>query len=294
MPSSPDTRPADEAETAPSAAEHEVKISEEAVEETDVPEAEAKIEEEDPTQATGGQKDEPTRESTTGAEAQEKTEVKTDDTDKEIHGPSISTDTTTAADASVSPPPLPDEPLPDEAVDENDDGWDPMWSGEHQAWYFVNRFTQQTQWENPRVPDAQGPGASGGGARGGVGGYNPVIHGDYDPNAWYATGEAAPADADAYAGADVDGGDPIAAAAAAAAAVIQDSAGAAGSRFSHGSKASRQLNNYFDVAAANSAHDGRSLKAERSGIKPSKSELKAFKEKRRARKEEKRRAWLRD
>ncbi|KAF7549442.1 hypothetical protein G7Z17_g6397 [Cylindrodendrum hubeiense] len=59
-------------------------------------------------------------------------------------------------------------------------------------------------------------------------------------------------------------------------------------------KSRRQMNAFFDVDAAANAHDGRSLKAERSGKKPSKNELKAFKEKRRARKEEKRRAWLRD
>lgn len=59
-------------------------------------------------------------------------------------------------------------------------------------------------------------------------------------------------------------------------------------------KTRRQMNAFFDVDAAANAHDGRSLKAERSGKKPSKAELKQFKEKRRAKKEEKRRAWLRD
>jgi hypothetical protein len=47
-------------------------------------------------------------------------------------------------------PPLPDEPLPDEA----DDGWDPQWDGTAMAWYFVNRRTGVSQWENPRVPAA--------------------------------------------------------------------------------------------------------------------------------------------
>ncbi|CAK7239241.1 MAG: hypothetical protein STHCBS139747_000670 [Sporothrix thermara] len=206
-------------------------------------------------------------------------------------------------DDAAAPPPLPDEPLPDEK-DEKDDGWDPVWSDEHQAWYFVNRFTQQTQWENPRVPDAT---ADTGGTSVGavVGGYNPAIHGDYDPTAWYATGgSAAVDDADdtdrAATGNNDDntGIDPIAAAAAAAAAIIQNDSrrrgGSLADRHSHDAKASRLSNGYFDVAAAGNAHDGRSIKAERSGIRPSKSELKAFKEKRRARKEEKRRAWLRD
>jgi hypothetical protein len=65
-------------------------------------------------------------------------------------------------------------------------------------------------------------------------------------------------------------------------------------RYNDESKSRRQMNAFFDVDAAANSHDGRSLKAERSGKKPTKSELKQFKEKRRAKKEEKRRAWLRD
>ncbi|OAA58554.1 WW/Rsp5/WWP domain protein [Niveomyces insectorum RCEF 264] len=222
-------------------------------------------------------------------------------------------------------PPLPNEPLP--AV-HDDDGWDPMWSDAHQAWYFFNRFTQQTQWENPRVPEATGTGAPGTVAPV-AGGYNPAIHGDYDPNAWYAKGAAAGGAGD---GDDADGGAAgvlgligrggengegdsdaaIAAAAAAAAALIQNSSlpgdnsvsgrpgrggGGRGRKEPLGDEdtlAGRQLNGYFDVTAAAGAHEGRSLKAERSGKKPTRSELKAFKEKRRMKKEEKRRAWLRD
>jgi hypothetical protein len=71
-------------------------------------------------------------------------------------------------------------------------------------------------------------------------------------------------------------------------------AGEGPERHSDEAKSKRQMNAFFDVEAAANAHDGRSLKAERSGKKPSKAELKQFKEKRRARKEEKRRAWLRD
>ena len=54
------------------------------------------------------------------------------------------------------------------------------------------------------------------------------------------------------------------------------------------------MNAFFDVDAAANSHDGKSLKAERSGKKLSKAEVKAFKDKRREKKEEKRRAWLRD
>lgn len=45
--------------------------------------------------------------------------------------------------------------------------------------------------------------------------------------------------------------------------------------------ADRQMSAYFDVDAAAENHDGKSLKAERSGKKLSKKELKAFKDKRR-------------
>lgn len=251
----------------------------------------------------------------------DRAEAKGKSVDQTVEEPTnVSTNDTGAA----SPPPLPDEPLPDEQNDDDDDddGWGPMWSEEHQAWYFVNRHTQQTQWENPRVPDAEA--GAGAGRAGGVGGYNPAIHGDYDPNAWYAKGGGSAAagvgagggavdvqgDAAADGQGDLDTDDAIAAAAAAAAAVIQgadlhnsfqtrldhhaDGGEYHQNRYSHDAKAGRQLNGFFDVAASGGAHDGRSLKAERSGIKPSKSELKAFKEKRRARKEEKRRAWLRD
>src|SRR5437016_4580591 len=47
------------------------------------------------------------------------------------------------------PPPLPNEALPDQA--EEDDGWAPVWDDNAQAFYFVNRFTNVSQWENPRV-----------------------------------------------------------------------------------------------------------------------------------------------
>lgn len=63
--------------------------------------------------------------------------------------------TATAAE-SASNPPLPDEeapPLPDEVPPE-DDGWDAVFDSTAQAYYFYNRFTHATQWENPRVPAA--------------------------------------------------------------------------------------------------------------------------------------------
>lgn len=44
-------------------------------------------------------------------------------------------------------------PLPDEAPPE-DDGWEPQWDYNTQGWYFRNRLTGQSQWENPRIPEA--------------------------------------------------------------------------------------------------------------------------------------------
>lgn len=202
------------------------------------------------------------------------------------------------ATKDASPPPLPDEPVPDV---QEDDGWDPMWSEEHKTWFFYNRFTQKTQWENPRVPEADASASAS--ASSGMpelppgsvaGGYNPAIHGDYDPNAWYAKGTHNAAGGDGLGSDDTEDTEAAIAAAVAAANAALQGPQSAEYRYSGEAKARRQMNAYFDVDAAASEHDGRSLKAERSGKKPTRAELKAFKEKRRARKEEKRRAWLRD
>jgi hypothetical protein len=82
--------------------------------------------------------------------------------DTHSQSPSFSEDGETGSPAhrSATPtePPLPEEeapPLPDEAPPE-DDGWDALWDHNAQAYYFYNRFTQATQWENPRVPGASG------------------------------------------------------------------------------------------------------------------------------------------
>lgn len=143
------------------------------------------------------------------------------------------------------------------------------------------------------------------------GGYNPAIHGDYDPNADYAR-EAQREEEEAEAAAAADAASAAAAAAAAAAGYsgpAQDYSTTAQfnrftGRFQHAgqnaeyhndeNKSKRQMNAFFDVDAAANSHDGRSLKAERRGKALSKKELKAYKEKRKAKKEEKRRAWLRD
>ncbi|EUC41684.1 hypothetical protein COCMIDRAFT_29587 [Bipolaris oryzae ATCC 44560] len=220
-----------------------------------------------------------------------------------------------------SAPPLPDEPIPDA----EDDGWESKWDYNAGAWYFYNRKTGVSQWENPRVPEAttytygsydrnhassSSAIASTAGAPGTSspprrkwGGYNPAIHGSYDPNADYAR-EATKEEEEAEA-----------AAAAAAAATLNApygaghdySATAQFNRFTgkfqqagqgpelHNdeNKSKRQMYAFFDVDAAANSHDGRSLKAERRAKTLSKKQLKEYNERRKEKKEEKRKAWLR-
>lgn len=215
-------------------------------------------------------------------------------------------------ESSSSAPPLPAEPAP---APEDDDGWEYHWNPNDSSYWFYNRFTGVWQKENPRIPN----GAAAPAVVAPVvvppdveptaisnlisvaGGYNPAIHGDYDENAWYAVNARAAAEAAAAATNPLAGLDPTAAGAELASAGYFNRATGQwqvpnqnSERHSDEAKSRRQLNAYFDVDAAANMHDGRSLKAERSGKKPSRAELKAFKEKRRAKKEEKRRAWLRD
>ena len=207
-------------------------------------------------------------------------------------------------------PPLPEQTAPPLPLEEPpDDGWDPVWDDKAQAYYFYNRFTQQSQWTNPRVPEVSQPTAPGVGSHDRVsdrapgteetapeqrphGGYDPAIHGDYDPTAPYAQEQQTLDETDGQSA------DPTA---------IYTATGVF-NRFTgkwqphninpenHNdeNKSRRQMSAFFDVDAAANSHNGKSLKAERSGKKLSKQELKAFKEKRKERKEEKRRAWLRD
>ncbi|RAL62807.1 hypothetical protein DID88_004649 [Monilinia fructigena] len=211
--------------------------------------------------------------------------------------------------ATGDAPPLPEEalpPLPNEqppAAIQEDDGWAPVWDEANQAFYFYNRFTGATQWDNPRVPEVSQPGPPGVPSAKSdapaesnptsrpAGGYDPAIHGDYDPTAWYAQSPTVEESATV-------GLDPAAAYTATGqfnrftgrwqAAELNPE------NFNDENKSKRQMNAFFDVDAAANNHDGRSLKEERSGKKLSKAELKQFKEKRKQRKEEKRRAWLRD
>ena len=204
-----------------------------------------------------------------------------------------------------SAPPLPAEPPPGVVAD---DGWEPVWDGSAQAYYFYNRLTGATQWDNPRVPQAPAgpPGVGkydrdpGGppGVKSGPptrGGYNPAIHGDYDSDADYAQD---PEEQSISTAPGLQGNDPTAEYAATGAfnrfTGRWQAADVGPDIHNDENKSKRQMNAYFDVDAAANSHNGKSLKAERSGKKLSKQELRAFKEKRKGRKEEKRRAWLRD
>lgn len=210
---------------------------------------------------------------------------------------------TTSSDA----PPLPDEappPLPNEPTPE-DDGWAPLWDDVKQTWYFYNRFIGKSQWENPRVPEATSSTAPltsdviASSAPAEVhpavaGGYNPAIHGDYDPNADYA--QTVPTHDEDAELPDISDPSQIYAASGSFNRFTgkwqSDDAGP--ERHSDAEKARRQMRAIFDVDAAANSHEGRSLKEERRNKKLSKDQVKAFNEKRKAKKEEKRRAWLKD
>ncbi|KAJ5958741.1 uncharacterized protein N7479_005891 [Penicillium vulpinum] len=207
----------------------------------------------------------------------------------------------------TSAPALPDEvppPLPAEAPPAvEDDGWEPAWDVTSQAYYFYNRFTGVSQWENPRVPQATVVPAAPGTEKSNqfvapkkepiIGGYNPAIHGDYDPTAPYAQYHEQPAQPTSAAAFDPN-------AAYAATGTFNRFTGRWQAEsinpenHNDENKSRRQMNAFFDVDAAANSHDGRSLRAERSAKKLTPQELKQYKEKRRAKKEEKRRAWLRD
>lgn len=222
---------------------------------------------------------------------------------------------TTTKEEGVEAPPVPSEdapPLPTGAPpgQAEDDGWAPVWDDRAKAFYFFNSLTNISQWDNPRVPDVAQPGPPGVGQdnRSGetklgapppklaTGGYDPSIHGDYDPNADYAKVDQNPAYDEVTPAAP--GTDPAQAYAATGAfnrfTGKWQNSDINPERFNDENKSRRQMNAFFDVDAAANSHDGKSLKAERSGKKLSKKEVKAFKDKRREKKEEKRRAWLRD
>ncbi|MCJ1358077.1 MAG: hypothetical protein MMC33_008075 [Icmadophila ericetorum] len=229
------------------------------------------------------------------------TDGKESDHNTDTQGPTTGKDNLIVDNA----PPLPIEAPLSEA---EDDGWAPIWDETAQAYYFYNRFTQTSQWTNPRVLEATQPAPPGAANHDRIekapgtetppaprrphGGYNPAIHGDYDPTAPYAQ-ETQEAEA-----LGAQPADPVAVYAATGAfnrfTGKWQAASLTPENFNDENKSKRQMSAFFDVDAAANSHNGKSLKAERSGKKLTKQELKAFKEKRKEKKEEKRRAWLRD
>lgn len=212
--------------------------------------------------------------------------------------------TPTSTHSDDEAPPLPDElPPPLESNPTEDDGWDARFDPSTQTYYFFNRVTGVSQWENPRMPDATtaaAPGTSSMHTQAGAApalasyqGYNPKVHGDYDPNADYAKfHEPQSIESEVV--------DPVAAAADAHAQEATfnrftgkfQAADKTTDYHNDANKSKRQMSAFFDVDSAANEHDGRSLKAERVGQKLSKSEIKAFNSRRREKKEQKRRAFL--
>lgn len=236
-------------------------------------------------------------------------ETEEDKEEGEISGTTshISTSKSAVADGDLiedmEEPPLPDEeapPLPDE-LPPGDDGWDAVFDEQKQVWYFYNRFTKATQWDNPRVPMASSSSAPGMNydepapakpERPVAGGYNPAIHGDYDPDADYAKEDEEPEET---LPAITDPSQIYAATGSFNRFTGKWQADDLGpDNHNDAAKSKRQMQAFFDVDAAANSHDGRSLKEERRNKKLSKEQVKAFNEKRKAKKEEKRRAWLKD
>lgn len=138
-----------------------------------------------------------------------------------------------------------------------------------------------------------------------AGGYNPAIHGDYDPDADYAkAGTADDGNVEQNAQQDFAPGTEPSTEGYAATASFNRFTGRFNNTNIHPthqpdahtdeSKSRRQMGAFFDVDAAANSHDGRSLREERQNRKLTKAEVRKFREKKGKRKEEKKRAWLRD
>lgn len=232
--------------------------------------------------------------------------------------------TTTEAPLSYDDsPPLPNEAPPGTIKVED---WTWGTCPHTNQWYYYNRVTGISQWENPfnavdptsydrysheagqeTASNTNAPGSSSPiKPKRAAGGYNPSIHGNYDPNADYAK-EARKEEEEEEAALAA----ATAATAAAMTASLQDTDYAATGTFnrftgrfqndalnpenhSNDAKSHRQMSAFFDVDKAANSHDGRSLKAERRNQQLTKAELKKYNDKRKAKKEEKRRAWLLD
>lgn len=125
-------------------------------------------------------------------------------------------------------------------------------------------------------------------------GYNPKIHGAYDPNAPYAQYHKQKRQEEAMVAQGYVGQIPSSDSAYSVAGTFNRFTGAfqtgdkSAERHNDFNKSGRQMSAYYDVDAAANSHDGRSLKEERRNEKLSKQQIKELAEKRRAKKEKKR------
>lgn len=262
------------------------------------------------------ERDEPQEPSTATPEPDPEASSSEEGEMSDTEGPSATGDAPPLPDEPLpgEAPPLPDEPLPAATATEEDDGWSAQLDPTTGCWYFLNRFTGLSQWENPRVPSAAqsaqhapgteplsyAPGTSEAVAapsppREPYLGYNPKIHGDFDPNADYAKYHKEQ-QAEELAAQEAALAKPGAAFEQAGTFNRFTGAFQAGDKTAENhndeNKSKRQMGAFFDVDRAANAHDGRSLKAERQTQRLSKKQVKAFNEQRRAKKEQKRRDFL--
>ncbi|KXT16122.1 hypothetical protein AC579_5071 [Pseudocercospora musae] len=189
------------------------------------------------------------------------------------------------------------------------------------SYYYIHYDTQQTTWDEPVEPYwmwdpvAQGPDTRIGLMKNGKSiemhgptepkqkdeeyqGYNPKIHGNYDPNADYAKfhekkrleeRELDEQKAFMTAAQQPEYGATMALNRFTGRAQVGD---LGPERHSDAAKSSRQLNAFFDVDAAANQHGGKSLKAERRQTRVSKEDAKRYNQERKEKKEKKRRGWL--
>ena len=185
-----------------------------------------------------------------------------------------------------------------------------QFGGDH---YFLHLDTQESRWDEPAEPywlwNAEKQALDDAGLQRPTKalpitsdfdteykGYNPKIHGKYDPNASYAQYHHQKRQeeewvAQGYAPGTIP---PGATADYGTTGTFNrftgnfQNAEQSAERHSDAAKSGRQLNAYFDVDAAANMHDGRSLKEERRNEKLSKKQIKELADKRRAKKEKKR------
>lgn len=148
---------------------------------------------------------------------------------------------------------------------------------------------QQTKEHVPSPAHKSEPGAD-------YQGYNPRIHGNYDPNAPYAKFHEQKHASEEQSAIPIDSSIPT------QMGLAEYTATGTFNRFTGGfqtaeksaerhddyNKSGRQLNAFFDVDAAANAHGGKSLKDERRQQKLSKKEIQELSRKRREKKEKKR------